>query len=68
VTRTYKITVAELITLHEVMAEYSRELGCDQCHDDLCEHCQRNYDLRQKLIDARSLAEVGVEVVFTTGN
>jgi len=64
--RFYIITVAELIVLHEVLAEYGRELGCDQCGDDLCQHCQRNYVLCQKLIDARNLAEVGVHIVLTT--
>jgi hypothetical protein len=65
-TRVYKITIAELIVLREVLSEYGRELGCDQCGDDFCAHCQRNYDLRQKIVDAESLAEVGCTVVFTT--
>lgn len=65
-TRVYSLSVAEIITLQEVMKEYSRELDCEcRAKDDLCDHCQRNYDLIQKLTDSRSLAEVGVSVVFT---
>lgn len=67
-TRVYKLTIAEIITLHELLSEYIGDLECCNCDADLCEHCQRNADLRQKFIDARSLAEVGCAVIFTTAD
>jgi len=64
--RTYRITADDLKRLHSFAEDSIGERDCPRCGSDLCENCQANADLRQKLADAVSMSEAGCEITFTT--
>jgi hypothetical protein len=64
--RTYPITVDDVKRVYAMAQEAFTARACPACRVDFCEACQADADRISKLADAISMAEAGLDLIFTT--